>query len=493
MNNILPFLAVAATESSVNEAVVNAHSAFNEYKKTPPSQKALFLQNIATEITAAGPGLIPITQKETFLPVARLEGELIRTTKQLNLFAELLKEGSWVRAVIDAKETPAVDIRQVQVPMGVVAVFGASNFPFAFSVAGGDTVSALAAGCPVVHKGHPAHPQTASIIAGCIRRAAEKSGMPEHVFTMIEGEGYEPGLQLVTHPLISAVAFTGSFRGGKALYDAAAKREKPIPVYAEMGSVNPVFILPHALQQNGYDIATKLIASNLQGTGQFCTNPGIVVLPPLHDAKQFLETSSQLISASKGGIMLTGNIHASYAAGVKKLATSKTVTLKAAGVQGEEVHSATPHLFVTNADEFLNDDNLQEEVFGPSSLFVETGDKAALYNIATHLQGQLTATIWGTDEDLQEYSDLIRILEDKAGRLLVNGVPTGVEVTAAMVHGGPYPATTDSRTTSVGTDAIYRFTRPVCYQNFPQFLLPDALKDANPLGITRMKNGQIER
>ena len=493
MNNTSTLQPAVTSIATVNEAVVNAHSAFAEYKRTTPAHRALFLQNIAAEITAAGPTLIPITQKETFLPTPRLEGELVRTTKQLTLFADLLKEGSWVRAIIDIKENPAVDVRQQQVSLGVVAVFGASNFPFAFSVAGGDTVSALAAGCPVVHKGHPAHPQTATIIAACIQRAAEKSGMPEHVFTMIEGEGYEHGLQLVTHPLVSAVAFTGSFRGGKALFDAAAKREKPIPVYAEMGSVNPVFILPRALQQNGYDIATKLIASNLQGTGQFCTNPGIVVLPPLHDAKQFLETSSQLIGASKGGIMLTGNIHASYAAGVKKLISSKAVTLKAAGIQGEEAHTATPHLFVTNADEFLNDDNLQEEVFGPSSLFVETDDRAALYNIATHLQGQLTATIWGTEQDLEEYSDLIAILEDKAGRLLVNGVPTGVEVTAAMVHGGPYPATTDSRSTSVGTDAIYRFTRPVCYQNFPQFLLPDALKDANPLGITRMKNGQIER
>ncbi len=480
------------TTTTVNGAVANAHAIAGDYKKTPVSQKVLFLQNIAAEITAAGPSLIPVTQKETFLPVARLEGELIRTTKQITLFAELLKEGSWVRAVIDVKENPAVDVRQVQVPLGVVAVFGASNFPFAFSVAGGDTVSALAAGCPVVHKGHPAHPQTAAVIAECIKRAAEKSGMPEHVFTMVTGDGYETGLQLVKHPLVSAVAFTGSFKGGKALYDAAAKRDKPIPVYAEMGSVNPVFILPRALQQNGYDIATKLIASNLQGTGQFCTNPGIVVLPPLHDAGQFLETSAQLISASKGGIMLTGNIHASYAAGVKKLLNSKTVTFKAAGIHTGEEHAATPHLFVTNADEFLNDHNLQEEVFGPSSLFVETDDKASLYNIAAGLQGQLTATVWGTEEDLKEYADLIPILEDKAGRLLINGVPTGVEVTAAMVHGGPYPATTDSRSTSVGTDAIYRFTRPVCYQSFPQFLLPDALKDANPLGIVRMKNGQIE-
>ncbi len=469
----------------VNDAVASAHSAFSEYKKTSPAQKVLFLQAIAAEITAAGPAIIPVTQKESNLPLPRLEGELIRTTKQINLFADLLKEGSWVRAVIDVKENPATDIRQMQVPFGVVAVFGASNFPFAFSVAGGDTISALAAGCPVVHKAHPAHPETAAMIAACIHRAAEKTGMPPAVFTTVEG--FEAGMQLVNHPLVSAVAFTGSFRGGKALYDAAVKREKPIPVYAEMGSVNPVFILPHALQQNGYDIASKLVASNLLGTGQFCTNPGIVVMPPLHDAKSFLDTSAQIIGSSKGGVMLTSGIHEAYKTGVQKFGEHKGVTVKATGAIEEE--KATPHLFVTTADEFLNDEHLQEEVFGPSSLFVETDDKAALYNIASALHGQLTATIWGTEEDLKEYADLITILEDKAGRLLINGVPTGVEVTAAMVHGGPYPATTDSRTTSVGTDAIYRFTRPVCYQNFPQFLLPDALKDENPLGIVRKSLG----
>lgn len=473
----------------VNDAVKQAYNACTEYKKTSPAQKVAFLLSMADEITAAGPALIPVTQKETNLPVPRLEGELVRTTNQIKLFAKLLEEGSWVRAVIDVKDNPASDIRQMQVPLGIVAVFGASNFPFAFSVAGGDTISALAAGCPVVHKAHPAHPETCAVIASCIQRAAEKTGMPQGVFTMVEG--FEAGLQLVQHPLVSAVAFTGSFRGGKALYDAAVKREKPIPVYAEMGSVNPVFILPHTLQQNGYDIASKLAASNMLGAGQFCTNPGIVVMPPLHDAKSFTDTAAQIIGSSKGGVMLTGGIHEAYNKGIKKMAGNQAVTLKAAG-DGSTEQTAAPHLFVTQAEDFLNDENLQEEVFGPSSLFVETGDKSELYAIAQNLRGQLTATVWGTDEDLKEYADLITILEDKSGRLLINGVPTGVEVTYAMVHGGPYPATTDNRSTSVGTDAIYRFTRPVCYQNFPQFLLPDALKDANPLGIRRMRNGGIE-
>ncbi|HVX52612.1 MAG TPA: aldehyde dehydrogenase (NADP(+)) [Chitinophagaceae bacterium] len=476
---------------TVEAAVQQAYAACTEYKKTAGSRKAAFLRAIATEITAAGTALVPVTQRETNLPVPRLEGELVRTTKQINLFADLLEEGSWIRAIIDKKADLFVDIRQQQVPLGVVAVFGASNFPFAFSVAGGDTISALAAGCPVVHKGHPAHPETASIVAGCIYTAAEKTGMPTGVFSMVEG--FEAGIQLVNHPLVNAVAFTGSFRGGKALYDTAVRRARPIPVYAEMGSVNPVFILPHALQQNGYDIASKLVASNLLGAGQFCTNPGIVVMPPLHDAKNFLETSAQLIATAKTGAMLTQEIHSAYNAGVQKFAGNTAVAVKARAAGIEEDQIPAPHLFVTTAGDFMNDEQLQEEIFGPSSLFIETNEKGELYNIATSLHGQLTATVWGTDEDLREHAELLTILEDKAGRLLINGVPTGVEVTAAMVHGGPYPATTDSRSTSVGTDAIYRFTRPVCYQNFPQHLLPEALKNDNPLGITRIINGFSSR
>jgi NADP-dependent aldehyde dehydrogenase len=480
------------TDQTIHTSIINAHTIFGEYKKTAPFQKALFLQHIAVEIMEAGPTLIPVTQKETALPVPRLEGELQRTVKQINMFVDLLKEGSWVRAVIDKKDNPSADIRQVQVPLGVVAVFGASNFPFAFSVAGGDTIAALAAGCPVVYKAHPGHPETSQIVASCIAKAIAKSNMPPAVFSMVQGAGIEVGQALAKHPLVSAVAFTGSFRGGKALFDAAAKREKPIPVYAEMGSVNPVFILPRMLSQNGDDIAAKIIASNHLGAGQFCTNPGIVVLPPLHDAHNFINKSAALVSQAKGGTMLTGSIHTAYKHGVNKLSQKKQVKTAAAGTATEEGQTATPHLFVTDADNFLNDVELHEEIFGPASLFVETNDKAALYNIAEQLEGQLTATVWGTEEDLKEFASLIPILEDKAGRLLINGVPTGVEVTAAMVHGGPYPATTDSRTTSVGSDAIYRFTRPVCYQNFPQFLLPDALKDDNPLGIRRMVNGQQE-
>ncbi|HWB28321.1 MAG TPA: aldehyde dehydrogenase (NADP(+)) [Chitinophagaceae bacterium] len=482
---------ISSPQTLVDNAVEKAFAACMEYKKIPVVKKVTFLRTIAAEITAAGPAIIPVTHRETHLPLPRLEGELIRTTKQINLFADLLEEGAWVRAIIDKKTDPPSDIRQQQVPLGVVAVFGASNFPFAFSVAGGDTISALAAGCPVVHKAHPAHPETCGMVAACIEGAAAKTNMPAGVFSIVEG--FETGLQLVTHPLVSAVAFTGSFRGGKALYDAAVRREKPIPVYAEMGSVNPVFILPHALQQNGFDIASKLVASNLLGTGQFCTNPGVVIMPPLHDAKSFLDTSAQLIANSKGGVMLTGGIHAAYNNGVQKFAGNKAVTIKAKGAGVDEEHIPSPHLFVTTAEEFLTDEQLQEEVFGPSSLFVETSDKTELYNVAGAMHGQLTATVWGTEQDLQEYAGLVAILEDKAGRLLVNGVPTGVEVTAAMVHGGPYPATTDSRTTSVGTDAIYRFTRPVCYQNFPQFLLPEALKDDNPLGIVRMINGKLSK
>ncbi len=477
--------------ANIHISVTNAHTAFEEYKKISPAKKALFLQTIAAEIISAAPILIPVTQQETALPLARLEGELQRTVKQLNLFADLLLEGSWVRAVIDVKENPAMDIRQMQVPLGVVAVFGASNFPFAFSVAGGDTVSALAAGCPVVYKAHPGHPETSNIVAGCIAKAAATAGINPAVFTMVSSTGIEAGQALVKHSLVSAVAFTGSLKGGKALFDTAAKRPQPIPVYAEMGSVNPVFILPRILHENGDDIAAKIIGSNHQGVGQFCTNPGIVVMPPLHGVKNFIAKSAELVGVAKSGVMLTAGIHAAYQQGVEKFAQKNQVKLAAAGQPGIETKTATPHLFVTDADNFLNDQELHEELFGPSSLFVETSHKADLYTIARQLQGQLTATVWGTDDDLREFADLIPILEEKAGRLLINGVPTGVEVTAAMIHGGPYPATTDARTTSVGTDAIYRFTRPVCYQNFPPFLLPDALKDENPLNITRIKNGKF--
>jgi len=477
------------SKTTIDKAIENAHAVFQEYKQVKTAERILFLQNIAAEINAIKPLLIEVTQRETYLPTARLEGELLRTTNQINLFANLLQEGSWVKAVIDIKQDPPSDIRQMQIPLGVVAVFGASNFPYAFSVAGGDTIAALAAGCPVVYKSNPAHPQTSVMVAACIKKAAEKTGIPQHVFSIVYGASHQVGLHLVMHPLITAVAFTGSFNGGKALYDAAAKRKTPIPVYAEMGSVNPIFVLPEIMQQQATVVAEKIIASNLQGVGQFCTNPGLVILTEYAGTDNFVEASAALISKTNAGSMLTENIHQAYSSGVKKLAEKETLHLAAQGLSTVAPQAAVPHLFVTDAANFLTDENLQEEVFGPSSIFIKAADKAALFNIVNHLHGQLTATVWGTDNDLAEYATLIQLLEEKAGRLIINNVPTGVEVTAAMVHGGPFPATTYSGATSVGTGSIYRFTRPVCYQGFPQFLLPGALKNENPLKIWRLVNG----
>ena len=415
MNNNT-YTVTETSESKINNAIENAHTTFPAYKQTGTAQKILFLQQIAEEIIAIKSILIEVTNRETFLPPARLEGEMLRTINQIKLFAALLKEGSWVKAVIDVKENPASDIRQMQIPLGVVAVFGASNFPYAFSVAGGDTIAALAAGCPVVYKAHPGHPETSALVAQCIKNAAEKTNMPEHVFSIIYGASHEVGLHLVTHPLISAVAFTGSFKGGKALYDAAAKRKTPIPVYAEMGSVNPIFVLPEMMQQHGTEVAEKIINSNLQGVGQFCTNPGLVMLSDATATENFLQVSSALIGKSNSANMLTENIQHAYSSGVKRLIGNNNVTLAAEGLQGNTLQTAVPHLFVTDAAKYLNDESLQEEIFGPSSIFIKAKNKTELFSIAENLQGQLTATVWGTDNDLKEYSALIKILEDKGIR-----------------------------------------------------------------------------
>lgn len=482
-----------ATSEEINEAISKANAAFLVYKKLSYTQRALFLERIADEIMAIGPGLIQVTMQESNLPEARLLGERDRTTNQLRFFARILRDGSWLRAIIDTPttENPAkADIRQVQIPLGVAAVWGASNFPFAFSVAGGDTVSALAAGCPVVHKAHPAHPVTCELIGSAIVKAAKETGMPDGVFSMLHGKNYQTGLQIVKHPLVKAVAFTGSFQGGKALFDEANKRENPIPVYAEMGSVNPVFILPGILKEQGTTLAKSLAASNLLGVGQFCTNPGVVVLPGEDETPAFINDYKSAIEAAPGGVMLTENIHRSFNKGTQELAEQKDVELLAKSSQQDE-KLATPQAYTASAQAFLSEPELSEEVFGPSSIHITTQNKNEILEIARGLKGQLTATIWGNEADLKEYSELKEILEDKAGRLILNAMPTGVEVNYSMVHGGPFPATSNSATTSVGSTAIYRFTRPVCFQGFPQSELPEALQNSNPFGILRQVNGQF--
>ncbi|MGC1240338.1 MAG: aldehyde dehydrogenase (NADP(+)) [Chryseosolibacter sp.] len=485
-----------ASEKEIWHAIEKAAAAFHEYRQISGSEKADFLEAIAGEIMALGDDLIIRCMEETGLPEARLKGERGRTVNQLKLFAGYIREGSWVDARIDPAEPtrtpPKADIRSMQKALGPVGVFGASNFPLAFSVAGGDTASALAAGCPVVFKAHPAHPGTCEMVGTAIANAAKKTGMPEGTFSMVHGKSTAVGLAIVRHPLIKAIGFTGSYRGGKALFDVANSRTVPIPVYAEMGSTNPVFILPGAMRERKQNIAKELAASVTLGVGQFCTNPGLVFYQP-DEGKNFVESFSKSLEETAPGVMLTSYIQEAYRTGVEKLSKTKGVQTLVKEKPESNGCYAPAYLFQSTAEVFLNDHSMEEEVFGPSTLAVAVDDRTQLLRVASQLGGHLTATIHGTDQDLEEYRELISMLEQKTGRIIINGYPTGVEVTHAMVHGGPFPATTDSRSTSVGTDAIKRFARPVCYQNFPQSLLPDELKDGNPLQIWRLINGQWEK
>lgn len=493
----LPGEFTEATAEEINLAVIKAEQAFRFYRKLDPEMKATFLERIGEELISSE-NLISRCSEETGLPEARLTGERMRTVNQLRMFAGLLREGSWVNASIDTaipdRTPPKPDIRQMQIALGPVGVFGASNFPFAFSVAGGDTASALAAGCPVVVKGHQAHPGTSELTAMAILRAAEETGMPDGVFSLVQGGSTEVGMALVTHPLIKAIGFTGSFRGGKALYDAAVRRDEPIPVYAEMGSINPVFILPEALKTRGKEIAAGLSDSIMLGTGQFCTNPGLVVMEEASEGySDFQEQTKERISKSKASVMLTPGISQAYEDGALRFSKIPGVSALAKGTAGTSLNTGIPRVFVANSETFLDNKELSEEVFGPSSLFVTAKDRNEIISMAQQLDGHLTATIHGTEEDLKAYGQLIEILERKVGRIIINGYPTGVEVCSSMIHGGPFPATTDSRTTSVGTLAIYRFTRPVCYQGFSQALLPNELRDDNPSSIDRLVDGRLTK
>lgn len=479
----LPFR--EATNNETDRAVQLAAAAFTQYKKVPAAQRAAFLQAIAEGITALGDELVNTASAESGLPLARLQGERDRTTGQLRLFAGLLTEGSWVNARIDAG-TP--DVRQMQIPLGVIGIFGASNFPLAFSVAGGDTAAALAAGCTVVFKAHPAHPHTSHLVATAILAAANSTGMPEGVFSLLHGASIEVGQQLAVHPQLSAIAFTGSFRGGKSLYDTATRRPVPIPVFAEMGSVNPVFFLPGILQEKGETLAAQFLQSLTMGVGQFCTNPGLFITPG--SGSSFVDTLQKSIAAMPAGCMLTPGILDAYQKGISQLQQAGAQVL---GKAPEAAHQASPYLLQISAQQALDNPALCHEVFGPSSLHIRAENKEDLYRLARGLEGQLTATIHGTEEDLRQHAELVDILREKAGRILINGFPTGVAVNHAMVHGGPWPATTPAAGTSVGSAAIYRFCRPVCYQDFPAYLLPPELQNENPLGIWRLLNGRFSK
>ena len=468
--------------ADVAAACVAAEAAFDAYRATDNDARAAFLEAIGDAIVAIGDELIVTAMRESGLPRARLEGERGRTVGQLKLFAGVGRRGGWMGvridpALPDRAPLPRPDLRLRMIPLGPVAVFGASTFPLAFSTAGGDTASALAAGCPVVVKGHPAHPATGALVAEAIRTAAKASGMPEGVFGHLVGPDNALGAALVQDPRIAAVGFTGSRGGGLALVKLAQARDVPIPVYAEMSSINPVVLLPEALKARGAALGTAFVGSLTMGAGQFCTNPGLVLAIEGEGLDTFVAAAAKAMADAGASTMLTGGIHAAYEKGVAALSSHDAVKTVAQGKVGEGVAQGQAAFFETTAAQFLSDEALGHEVFGASSLLVRCRDEAELRAVLVAAEGQLTATIQMDAGDTDLAARLMPVLERKAGRILANGWPTGVEVAHAMVHGGPFPATSDGRTTSVGSLAIDRFLRPVSYQNLSEALLPAVLRD----------------
>lgn len=488
-----------ASAGEIDAACVAAAEAFGAIRAKSAGEKAKLLRAIADQIMAVGDDLVTRAVEETGLPKGRIEMERGRTCNQLRLFADVVEEGSWVDARIDRAQPdrqpiPKPDLRRMLVPIGPVVVFGASNFPLAFSVGGGDSASALAAGCPVVCKGHPAHPGTSELVARAAAAAVQQCRFPAATFSLIQGAKVEAAIALVTHPAIQAVGFTGSLQAGRALFDHAAKRPQPIPIYAEMGSTNPVFVLPGALKQRGEEIAKGLVGSVTMGVGQFCTKPGLVFMPESAEATKLIEAATAALSAVSPAVMLHAGIRDHFQANAKRLGETPGVSTKVASqTSAAPGFGQSAMFFQTTAENFLARPEIGIEVFGPSTVAVTASSREQILQAARSLQGHLTATIHGTPEDLREWKELIDILQTKVGRIIFNGWPTGVEVTHAMVHGGPYPATTDPRATSVGTAAIHRWARPVCFQGFPSDTLPDELRDGNPRGIWRMVEGKISR
>jgi len=480
----------------VDTACAAAAAAFPGYRATTSEQRAKFLETIASNLEARSAAIIARAVTESGLPEGRITGEVGRTTGQLRLFAAVLREGSWTGARIDPAQPersplPRPDIRQREVPLGPVAVFGASNFPLAFSVAGGDTASALAAGCPVVVKGHDAHPGTSELVARAIADAVAAAGLPAGTFSLLFGSGPGLGTALVTDPRIKAVGFTGSRSGGTALVAAAVARPEPIPVYAEMSSINPVFLFDGALSSRGAELGRAFVGSLTMGSGQFCTNPGLVIAVDGPGLDAFVAAARDALAKSAATPMLTPNIAASYAERVAALGTEADLVVR--GESSENPTTCRSALFSTDAASFGGSEVLQAEVFGSSSIVVRCSDVDEMNSVAAALEGQLTATIHADESDYADAGQLLPTLETKVGRILFDGWPTGVEVGYAMVHGGPFPATSDSRTTSVGARAIERFLRPVAYQDMPKSLLPSAIADGNPDGLWRRIDGQLSR
>jgi len=471
-----------STVADVEAACRAADAAFDAYRAADAEVRASLLEGVATGIEALGDALIERAAAESGLPVARLTGERGRTVGQLRLFAGTVRDGRWRGVRVDTAlpgrvPLPRSDLRLRMIPLGPVAVFGASNFPLAFSTAGGDTAAALAAGCPVVVKGHPAHPGTDAMVADAVRRAVAAAGLPDGVFGHVRGADNGLGAALVADPRIAAVGFTGSRAGGTALMRIAAARPVPIPVYAEMSAINPVVLMPAALASRGPELGRAFVASLTMGAGQFCTNPGLVVAVEGEGLSAFEAAAAGALAAHAPQPMLTGGIRSAYAEGTAALAANPAVAELAAGLAGDGVATEMARLFATDADAFLSDPALGHEVFGASSLVVRCRDEAQRRTVLAELEGQLTATVHLDDADTEAAGALLPVLERRAGRVLVNGWPTGVEVSTAMVHGGPFPATSDGRSTSVGTLAIDRFLRPVCYQDVPAAILPPELRD----------------
>jgi alpha-ketoglutaric semialdehyde dehydrogenase len=485
------------TSAAVNEVMQQALQEFAAFRQTDFQKRASFLDGIAANIEALGDTLIEKAAAETHLPAARLVGERGRTTGQLRMFAQMLREGSWVEAIIDTaipdKTPPRPDLRRMLVPMGPVVVFGASNFPFAYSTAGGDTASALAAGCPVVVKAHPAHLETSSMVAGAIAKAIEECAMPQHSFQHVTDASFEAGKALVGHPATAAVGFTGSYAGGKALYDYAAARPKPIPVFAEMGSVNPVLLFPNALAMDAEKLAKQYAGSITLGMGQFCTNPGILIAVEGPGLVQFCDVLAAEMNAVTSAPMLHAGIQKAYYTKRAAALAEKGVELLTADGTAADNLLSLPTLARTSGQNFLDHPLLHEEVFGPYSLLITCSDMVEMEKVWRSLDGQLTTSFMATSQDLATYHYMVEEAAQTAGRVVFNGVPTGVEVCASMVHGGPFPACTDSRFSAVGTMAVKRWVRPVCYQNCPDEMLPAALQESNPLGILRMVNGEWKR
>jgi alpha-ketoglutaric semialdehyde dehydrogenase len=486
---------VAAGRAAVDQACAVAWGAFDQYRETSVEARAAFLEAIAEQILALGDELLERAMAESGLPLPRLTGERGRTVGQLRLFAQELRSGGWMGIRVDPplperKPLPRSDLRQRKVPLGPVAVFGASNFPLAFSVAGGDTASALAAGCPVIVKGHPAHPGTSDLVAQAIVKAVVDCGLPSGVFSLLNGNSNELGAALVAHPLVKAVGFTGSRGGGLALMKIAAERAEPIPVYAEMSSINPVVLLPGALAERADKLAQEFVGSLSMGVGQFCTNPGLLIALDSPDLERFIASAAAVLEGIAPAVMLTPGIHGAYEKGVQRLLDHPTVQTMARGAESNGKHCGRGALFSVSALDVFKNPDVTHEVFGPSSVVVRCGDEEQLLQVLEHLEGQLTATLHLTAQDEALAARLIPVLERKAGRLLANGWPTGVEVSHAMVHGGPFPATSDGRSTSVGSLAIDRFLRPVCYQDFPDALLPAALRNEALKAVPRRLDGR---